>query len=102
MFEASYKSFVNDYGYDEAYISKSIESHLSGHLYRGSAIETDCSCGNCDGGRCESCIEIFEVAHCGVPIIKENEYGWDEQFENVLERRRFVDEEKALDYYNNL
>lgn len=102
MFEFSNKTFVNDYGYDEAYIAKCIESHMSGHLCRGSAIETDSSCGNCDGGRCESCTEIFEVVHCGEPILKENEFGWLERFENVLEKRRFTNKEEALAYYNSL
>ena len=34
---------------------------LSGHLYRGAPHETDNSCGNCDGARCETCVEIHEV-----------------------------------------
>ena len=31
----------------------------SGHLYRHSGMETDSDCGNCNGGRCESCVEIW-------------------------------------------
>jgi len=102
MYEVEMKSFVNEYGYEEKYISKSLESHLSGHLHRGSAMEIDNDCGNCDGGRCESCREMFEVTHCGKPIDKVNEFGWTESFENVLAHRWFADREEALAYYNNL
>lgn len=36
---------------------------LTGHMYRGSAIETDSSCGNCDGGKCESCVVVWTVGN---------------------------------------
>lgn len=31
----------------------------SGHLYRNSPYESDDSCGNCDGARCETCKKII-------------------------------------------
>lgn len=36
--------------------------HYSGHLYRNSPYESDDSCGNCDGARCDYCKEIIEPA----------------------------------------
>lgn len=30
-----------------------VQVFLTGHLYRNSPYETDSSCGNCDGGRCD-------------------------------------------------
>ena len=32
-------------------------SYLTGHMYRGSAYETDNSCGNCNGANCHDCIK---------------------------------------------
>ena len=43
-------------------------SKLSGHLRSGSAYESSDSCGNCDGARCEHCVESFAW------------YGHDEQW----------------------
>jgi hypothetical protein len=34
---------------------------MSGHMYRGSAHETDSDCGNCDGARCEICVTTWAV-----------------------------------------
>ncbi len=36
-----------------------IRKKLTGHLYIGSAHETDDSCGNCDGAKCDFCSEKF-------------------------------------------
>lgn len=36
------------------------EVHLSGHMYRNSPYETDDSCGNCDGARCDYCKKIVD------------------------------------------
>ena len=102
MYKSDRKSWINEYGYDEGYTSKYLRSYLSGHLYRGSAMETDSSCGNCDGGNCDSCREMFEVFECGEPIFKETEYGWKEQYENVLEHRIFSDKQEALEYYESI
>lgn len=37
--------------------------YYSGHCHRGSAIETDDSCGNCDGANCDFCKKIVVDAH---------------------------------------
>ena len=37
--------------------------YYSGHCHRGSAIETDDSCGNCDGARCDTCRKIIVESH---------------------------------------
>jgi hypothetical protein len=34
---------------------------LSGHMYLGAAHETDNSCGNCDGARCDTCVDLYSV-----------------------------------------
>ncbi len=102
MYCSEKKSWINEYGYDEGYVYKYIRSFRTGHLCLGSAIETDDSCGNCDGGRCDSCREIFEVYECGEPIDKVNEFGWSERYENVLSRRMFDDQQEALAYYESL
>lgn len=39
------------------------DKHMSGHLYRNSPFETDNSCGNCNGARCETCIAIPDPPH---------------------------------------
>ena len=31
------------------------ETYYTGHMYRNSPYETDDSCGNCDGARCDTC-----------------------------------------------
>lgn len=41
------------------YVSKC----LSGHMYYGSPYETDDSCGNCDGAKCERCKERYRVTN---------------------------------------
>ena len=43
--------------FNEIYTSMS----LSGHMYRNSAYETDNSCGNCDGARCDGCHKIYSL-----------------------------------------
>lgn len=48
------------------------DSHyMSGHMYRGTAMEafeTIDSCGNCDGARCETCEEKTISAHWEVSV----------------------------------
>lgn len=39
----------------------SLETELTGHMYRGSAHETCDSCGNCDGARCDTCTKRYIV-----------------------------------------
>lgn len=37
--------------------------YLSGHMYRNSPYETDDSCGNCDGARCDFCESVTVPPH---------------------------------------
>lgn len=37
--------------------------HYSHHIHRNSPIETDDSCGNCDGANCDKCKLIIEPSH---------------------------------------
>ena len=53
------------------YMKRILESSLSGHVYRNSPFETDDSCGNCDGARCDSCREIYVLTEYGTPRIDE-------------------------------
>ena len=102
MFKSKDSTFVNEYGYDETYTTATLESYLSGHLYHGSAFETDSDCGNCDGARCSSCKEIFMVTSYGIPIDVVNKYGWTERHEHLLAWRRFTNFDDALAYFNTL
>jgi len=96
-------SWANEYGYDEEYILKEMTVRKSGHLRRGSAMETDDSCGNCDGGRCDSCTDIYEVF--GFSELKPHidpEYGCDYYYQDTLVRRIFDNEEEAKEFYDGL
>lgn len=65
MFESKTRiAYVNEYGYPQVEHYAQLESFMTRHLYRGSAMETDDSCGNCDGGRCEDCVEMWAVKEC--------------------------------------
>lgn len=97
------KSWINEYGYDEGYTYRSIDKCLTGHLWRGSAMETDSSCGNCDGANCDHCEPMWTVAHYGPPH-KETHPVWGDDLwtDTVLEKRYFYDEEAARSYYDSL
>ena len=58
-------------GKDEEYMKRTLERSLSGHMYRYSPFETDDSCGNCDGARCDSCREIYVLTEYGEPSLDE-------------------------------
>lgn len=57
-------AYVNEYGYAQYEHYAQMESFMTHHIYRGSAMETDDSCGNCDGGSCEGCVELWAVSQC--------------------------------------
>lgn len=57
-------AYYNEYGYPQYEFYAQIESFMTQHIYRGSAMETADSCGNCDGGRCEDCVELWAVSEC--------------------------------------
>jgi hypothetical protein len=62
-----------------------MKHYLSGHMYRGSAIETDSSCGNCDGGKCEGCVPVWEVADTSYYTIEEAQVA-EASLSNILIR----------------
>lgn len=97
-------NWVNEYGYDEGYTWKTITMRKSGHLWRGSAMETDDSCGNCDGARCDSCRDVFEVFKFSEPKPHIHPiYGWhDYNYQVNLEHRQFFREEEARAFYDTL
>lgn len=96
------KPWVNEYGYDEGYTYKGISSYLSGHLWRGSAMETDNSCGNCDGANCDSCRRMYVVTTYGEPRDVMTEWGWTERADSTLDRKVFTDREEAEAYYESI
>lgn len=58
--------FINiiDYVLKEEYWNyERDQKHLSGHCYYRSPYETDDSCGNCNGARCDYCREIIDKKH---------------------------------------
>ena len=89
--------FTNYWGVEEAYTRKSITSYMSGHSNRGSAFYSDHECGNCDGGRCDSCEEIYVVISYGPP-----KYNGMYEETTLLFWKRFVDINEAFEFYNSL
>jgi len=51
-------------------------------MYRGSAYESDSDCGNCDGARCEYCVERFAF------------YGYDDRWFDSAEEAQEYGERK--------
>lgn len=96
------KDWVNEYGYNEGYTYKDISMSLSGHLCRGSVMETDNSCGNCDGGRCDSCREVYTVSMYDPPHEVITDYGWSELHDTLVSQKRFFDRSEAEAYYDSL
>lgn len=97
-------SWKNEYGYDEGYTWKEITMRKSGHLWFKSAMETDDSCGNCDGAHCDLCRDIFEVYKFSEPKPHIHpKYGWhDYNYQDTLVYRIFSNEEEAKDFYETI
>lgn len=61
--------------------------HYSGHMHSGSPYETDDSCGNCDGARCETCRKVYqiedfdtgELIYIGRDKKRAEELGWKKE-----------------------
>lgn len=70
-----------------------VTKHMSGHMYRGSAHETDSDCGNCDGGRCEGCEPIWEACGRGFLSYEEAQEVLDAEAKRVAELCSNVPEE---------
>lgn len=91
------KSFINEYGFEEFYQTKSMYMELTGHLYQNSPYETAYNCGNCDGGRCHDCRESY-IVNKYEPVI--NEHG-EVDIKTVL-WKKFFNKDKAIAFYNTL
>lgn len=102
-FSSFMRPWINDYGYNEGYIYRSIQKSMTGHLWRGSAMETDSSCGNCDGARCDHCKPKWTVTFYAPPHL-EIDPVWGDTIEcvTVVEEQYFDDEAKAQEYYDSL
>ena len=95
--------WINEYGYNEGYTWKEIKMSKTGHLWRGSAMETYDSCGNCDGGRCDSCRDLYEVYKWSEPKKHiDPEYGHDYNYHDKLDYRAFFNKEEAIKFYDSL
>lgn len=94
--------WINEYGYNEGCIRKEMTSHQSGHLCLGSAMETDDSCGNCDGAKCDRRSERYQVTLYGMPKEIPTDFGWSEWMQPILETKTFSDKTQAIRYYESL
>lgn len=96
--------WINEYDYNQGYTWKKMTMRLSGHLWSGSAMETDDSCGNCDGARCDSCRKVWDVHKWGKPKpYIDPETGWHLwNYQDKLEHRSFFNREEAEAYYDSL
>lgn len=83
-------------------VEKQVESYMSGHLWLGSAMETYDSCGNCDGGHCNSCLDVFEVTIYEPPEEVLNEYGWSELRQETRDKRIFTNYQEAERFYETV
>ena len=89
------EKFTNDYGYVEEYDTLVLEKVMSGHLYYGSGIETYDTCGNCDGGRCHRCQEIYILTEYNAPEERiDKQYGYSYQVQTVKKWSIFDREEE--------
>ena len=106
MYETESKTWIDEYGYEEEYVFKELSMCLSGHCYRGSSSETDSDCGNCDGGRCDSCHEVYTVTSYGPPEYRKTdcENGVSVPYDVYTPCRwhRFDSYEKAKAFYDSL
>lgn len=97
------KTWTNPYGYEEDYIWLWVTNHKSGHCWFGSAMETDSSCGNCDGARCYSCRDYWEVTEYAEPVPHyDPDWGYDYNDSKILSYHRFDSKEEAMMFFNSL
>lgn len=78
----------------------SLEMQMSGHLCRNSAMETSDTCGNCNGGNCDTCEEIYTVKVEKMVLAKVSGNDYDEL--KCIGWRNFEDKESAIEHYNFL
>lgn len=98
-----YKTFVNHHGVEDKYPWLWMSHHLTGHLHAGSAMETDSDCGNCDGGRCDTCRSCWTVTEYAEPVPHiDPDWGYDYDECKVLGYRNFDSEDEAVRYFEKL
>lgn len=83
-------------------VVKDLTMFKSGHVYRGSAMETADNCGNCDGAACHMCRPIYEVAVYAPPVATPTIFGWDEIEQKRISYKRYHSLENAKKYYESL
>lgn len=94
IIEMKKSQFVNDYGIIEKYVQAEISMRLSGHCNAGSPYYSDWDCGNCDGGRCDTCTEIYTVTIYEKPVMCDEGY----RVTKIHEYRDFTDLDTAKAY----
>jgi len=94
IIEMKESQFINDYGIVETYVKAEISMRLSGHCNAGSVHYSDWDCGNCDGGRCETCTEIYTVTIYEKPVMCDEGY----MVTKIREYRNFTDLDAAKAY----
>ena len=97
LFEMS--EYINDFGNKEFYVRKEINKTYTKHTNSGSGTSSSSDCGNCDGARCSSCKEVFDVILYSIPFYNP-EWFCDEV--KILKSRRFYDAQKAIAFYSTL
>ena len=88
------KKYINEYGWEEQYLSNGIDHYRTGHIS-----QDDC-CGTCDGGKCDFCREVWKVWQMG-PTDKNPEphvFAWEifESLEEAEEALRAIEEKELV------
>lgn len=98
-----YGTWINPYNGKEKYIRKSIEHHKTGHCWLFSGIETDNTCGNCNGAKCDRCRDMWIIHKYGEPKPHIDDcWGYDYNEEVVLSERKIYNEAVAREIYEAL
>lgn len=72
------------------------ETYLTGHMYRGSAYESDSGCGNCNGANCDYCRRITSY---DILISIPSDYNGEVIIENV--KLYNADNKEEAEYIQN-
>lgn len=97
LFEMS--EYINDFGKKEFYVRKEILKTYTGHINSGSGTSSSSDCGNCDGARCGSCKEVFDVMLYSMPFYNPE---WFCNETKTLKARRFYNLKDAVAFYSTL
>jgi len=95
IIEMKKSQFINDCGNVEKYVQAEINMRLSGHCNAGSPFYSDWDCGNCDGGRCETCRKVYNVDIYEKPAMCDEGY----MVIKLHEHRCFIDDLDAAKAY---